>query len=408
MGGVRMISISAVLGFAGAMLMPSPGHAESQSRSERVLDNLQVIDFANQRQTGESAPLAKRMEFHKTPGVSMVVMDDTAIDWSRSFGLLKAGESAPVTERSIFQAGSVSKFITAVLVHHFVEEGLLDLDADVNRYLTSWKVPENEFTREKKVTLRYLLSHQAGMPSFPQMEQEARKPDPALPQILNGEKPALNPPAVPCYEPGTQWAYSNIGYAVVQLVLEDLTGKQLPQIAEEVLFEPLGMNSSFFSYPLEEELQPREAWAHDSQGQPRPPEQEGLARAMGGLLTTPGDMSKLVLEVMKAYQGDSTRIISPGTAGLLVSRQIKMPDAALGLPLSDGLGVFIDDTTDEVCFLHPGHNSPGTTFVVVAYPALGKGAVIAVNGNVGDRLYMEIIASLSMEYGWPSGQPFKR
>lgn len=388
--------------------MSSACDAESQSRRERVLDSLQVIDFPNGRQTDESAPLAARMEFYKTPGVSLVVMDDTAVDWSHASGLLKAGEPARVTEESIFQAGSVSKFVTAILVLRFVEDGLLDLDTDVNRYLTSWKVPENEFTRDGEVTLRYLLSHQAGMPSFPQTEQEPGQPDPALPQVLNGERPALNPPAVPVYEPGSQWAYSNIGYAVVQLVLEDLTGRQFPQIAEDVLFRPLGMNSSFFSYPLRDDLQRHEAWPHDSQGQPRPPEQEGPARAIGGLLTTPGDMARLTLEVMRAYQGDTTRIISQDTARLLVERQIKMPDAALGLPLSDGLGVFIDDTTDEVCFLHPGHNSPGTTFVVIAYPALGKGAVIAVNGNIGDRLYMEIVAGLAIEYGWPSGQPLKQ
>jgi len=372
------------------------------------MDNLQVIDFANGQQTGESAPLAERMEFYKTPGVSLVVIDSTAVDWSQQCGLLKADEPARVTEESVFQAGSVSKFVTSVVVLRFVEDGVLDLDADVNRYLTSWKVPESEFTTDRKVTLRHLLSHQAGMPSFPQLEQESGRPDPTLPQLLNGEAPALNPPAVPCYEPGSQWSYSNIGYAVVQLVLEDLTGKRFPQIVEDVLFRPLGMGSSSFTYPLAEGLRQHEAWPHDSQGQPRPPEQEGPARAVGGLMTTPGDMAKLVLEVMKAYQGDRGRIILPETAALMVTRQIKMPDAALGLPLSDGLGVFIDDTTDEVCFLHPGHNSPGTTFVVIAYPALGKGAVIAVNGNVGDRLYMEIVAGLAMEYGWPSGQPLKQ
>jgi hypothetical protein len=125
-------------------------------------------------------------------------------------------------------------------------------------------------------------------------------------------------------------------------------------------------------------------------------------------MTTPDDMAKLVLEVMGAYQGDAARVISPEAARLMVTRQVKMPDDALGLPLSDGLGVFIDDTTDEVCFLHPGHSSPGTVFVVIAYPALGHGAVIAANGNVGDRLYLEIIAALSQEYGWPSGRPYDR
>jgi CubicO group peptidase (beta-lactamase class C family) len=395
-------------GLVAAILPLLQGGASSDPRIARVLDNLKVIDFSTQTQTGESAPLAARMVFYKTPGVSVAVIRDNAVAWTRGAGVLKAGEPARVTPQSIFQAGSASKFVTAILILHFVEEGKLDLDSDVNRFLTSWKVPECEFTRNRKVTLRYLLSHQAGIPNVATIKQDAGQAEATLPQILSGAPPALTSPAVPEREPGTQWAYSNLGYTIIQLVLEDITGKPLPQIAEEVLFRPLGMSSSSFSYPLKNELRQFEAWPHDSQGQPRPPESDGLARAMGGLLTTPGDMATLTIEVMKAHQGQSKRIISPASARLLVSRQIKVPTEAMGLPLSNGLGVFIDDSTDELCFLHPGHNSPGTTFLVIAYPALGEGAVIAVNGNVGDRLYLELVASLSNEYNWPSGQPFRR
>jgi CubicO group peptidase (beta-lactamase class C family) len=385
-----------------------PSSGGEADRRSRVLNNLRVIDFSIPKQTGESAALAKRMEYYKTPGVSIAVIDDNAIEWSAGFGLLKAGEPAPVTEASIFQAGSVSKYVTAILVLHFVERGFLDLDADVNRYLKSWKVPESELTKHEKVTLRRLLSHQAGIQSVKNVTQEDGGPEATLAQVLAGEKPALNPPAVPVREPGSQWEYSNLGYAIIQLVLEDVTGRQLPQIAEEVLFRPLDMDRSSFAYPLRSDLQKHEAWPHGSDGQARKPEMDGSARSMGGLATTPEDLAKLTLEVMKAYQGRSTKVVSQKTARLLVTKQVEVPPAALGLPLGNGLGVFLDSSTEEVCFLHPGHNSPGTTFVVLACPALGKGAVIGVNGNVGDRLYLEILASLAVAYDWPVGQPFKR
>lgn len=401
----RIESVAFVLALvlAGSLLVTRPGIAKDNPRIERVLDNLQVIDFTIPKQTGESATLAERMAFYKIPGVSIALINDFAIEWEKGVGYLKAGDAARVDEKSVFQTGSVSKFVTAVLALHFVEKGLLDLDTDVNQYLSSWKIPENQFSKERKVTLRYLLSHQSGIPAQAQLEDSA-----SVLQILSGERPAKNPPAVPETEPGSQWNYSNIGYVVIQLILEEVTKKPFDQLAAEVIFKPLGMTSSSFSYPLPETLRKHEALPHGTDGSPRTPEQSGQARTPGGLLSTPQDMATLVLEVINAFLGKSDRVISPKTARLMLTKQVDVPPEALGMPLGNGLGVFIDTSTEEVCFLHPGHNSPGTTFVFVAFPSLGKGAVIAANGNLGDRLYLEILASLAIEYKWPSGQPFKR
>lgn len=381
-----------------------------ETAAGRVINNLQVIDNwqGMPRQNGESATLATRMEFYKTPGATIAVINNNEVEWAKGFGFLKAGDPAPVDENSIFETGSVSKFVTAIITLHFVEKGLLDLDSDVNRFLKSWKVPENEFTKNKKVTLRYLLSHQAGIPSSNLISSEEGQPLPGLPQILSGEKPALNPAAVPEFEPGSQWSYSNVGYIVIQMILEDVTGKPFPQIAEEIIFKPMKMRSSSFSYPLKEENKKREAMPHGSDGLPREPSLDGLAVTPGGLTTTSGDLAIFTIEIMKAWQGKSDKIISQKTAKLFVSRQIEVPIEAMGVPLSNGLGAFILNTTDEVSFVHPGHSYPGSTFMVVAYPALGKGAVIGVNGNVGDRLYLEIIAGLAIEYNWPGAQFFKQ
>jgi len=399
----KRIAVLQALGLAGSLLVTSPGFANGNPRVERVLNNLQVIDFSIPLQTGESATLAERMDFYKIPGVSIALINDFAVEWEKGVGFLKAGDSDRVDETSVFQAGSVSKFVTAVLVLHFVEKGMLHLDADVNRYLTSWKIPENQFTGEHKVTLRYLLSHQSGIPAQSQLEDSA-----SVLQILSGEKPAKNPPAVPETVPGSQWNYSNIGYVVIQLILEDLTGEPFDRLAEEVIFKPLGMTSSYFSYPLPESCRKLEAMPHGTDGSPGIPEQSGQARTPGGLLSTPHDMAIIVMEVMNAFLGKSGRIISQKTAAMMLARQIDVPPEALGVPLGNGLGVFIDTGTEEASFMHPGHNSPGTTFVFVCYPALGKGAVIAANGNLGDRLYLEILAGLCIEYNWPGGQLFKR
>ena len=109
--------------------------------------------------------LTERMEHYKTPGVSIAVINDNQIEWTKSYGTIDVNTGVPVTNETIFEAASTSKFLTAVLALHFVEQGVIDLNINVNNYLKSWHVPENEFTQEEKVTLHRLLTHQAGLPT---------------------------------------------------------------------------------------------------------------------------------------------------------------------------------------------------------------------------------------------------
>ena len=104
-----------------------------------------------------------RMAHHQVPGVSIAVIEDFELEWAKGYGFLELGGNQPVTADTLFQAGSVAKPVTAVAALHAVEQGLLDLDENVNGRLISWQVPENEYTAQADVTLRRLLSHTAGM-----------------------------------------------------------------------------------------------------------------------------------------------------------------------------------------------------------------------------------------------------
>ena len=92
------------------------------------------------------------MKLFKVPAVSVAVIDDYKIAWAKGYGVTQAGGSMPVTNKTLFQAGSISKPVTAAAALHLVEAGRLSLDQDVNQKLKSWKVPENEFTKQQKVT----------------------------------------------------------------------------------------------------------------------------------------------------------------------------------------------------------------------------------------------------------------
>jgi len=94
--------------------------------------------------------LASRMSDLKVPGVSIAVIHQGRIEWARGYGVTRVG-GPPVSADTLFQAASISKPVFALAVLHLVEGKKLDLDTDVNTYLKQWKLPENEFTRQKKV-----------------------------------------------------------------------------------------------------------------------------------------------------------------------------------------------------------------------------------------------------------------
>jgi len=341
--------------------------------------------------------LTERMEHYKVPGVSIAVINDYKIEWTKAYGTMDINTGTPVTTETIFEAASTSKFITAVLALHFVQKDLFDLDINVNNYLKSWQVPENEFTQDEKVTLRRLLIHQSGLPTT-NFGYDMNVGYPTLLGVLNGELPALNKPAMPEFVPGTQWQYSNIAYDVIQLLLEDVLGKPFQQIAEEIIFKPLGMNNSSFVYPLDIEKKKREAMPHDAEGISREPAMHLTALAHGGLTTTPTDLAKFTNEVMLSYQGNSEKIISQEMTRQLLNKELDLDPKMFGLPLSEGLGVFLMVEGKDYLFTHPGNNLPGLNCWLIGWPKRGTAVIIMTNGIKGEMLAMEIISAINKEY----------
>ena len=340
--------------------------------------------------------LASRMTALHVPGVSVAVIHDGKILWARGFGVTKLG-GAPVTENTVFQAGSISKPVTAMAVMHLVQAGRLNLDADINTYLKSWKVPENEFTAQKKVTLRGLLSHTAGVTvhGFPGYASGA--PVPTLVQVLNGEKPANTPAIRVNTTPGTLWRYSGGGYVITQQMLLDVTGQTFPAFMQATVLGPLGMTHSTYEQPLPAARQPDAATPYD---------QNGVAvvggahtypeMAPAGLWTTPSDLARYAIGVQKALTGQS-RVLSKPTAAEMVK------DVGMG-PLGHyGLGPELGGKPDHPWFAHRGVDE-GFVSNLVAYN-MGDGVVIMTNGMNGGQLGDEIQRTIARKYHWPDFAP---
>jgi CubicO group peptidase (beta-lactamase class C family) len=386
----------------GSILAQSNCH-QLQQKIINVENGLVEFKFGppDNSENSKTYSLSDRIDFYKVPGVSIAVINNNKIEWAKAYGTLNVDTGTPVTTESYFEAASTTKMLTSAVVLHFAGKGLIDLDSDVNMYLKSWKIPENEFTKEKKVTLRLLLTHQAGLPStnYPYEEDTT----PSLIQVLKGELPAQNKAAVVEYIPGSKWQYSNIGYDVIQLLLEDITNVPLPDLFKEIIFEPLQMNSSTLIYPLEIEFQKREALPHNKDGKVCEPSMHPSALGHGGLMTTPYDLALFTIELMYAYKGESDKVLSKEIIQKMFHPELDLDPAIFGVPLKEGLGVFLQNAEQIFSFGHPGDNYPGTTCWQMGVPSLGKGVVIMTNGANGFPVAMEIFSAIKKEFNWPEG-----
>ncbi|MGY0039672.1 serine hydrolase domain-containing protein [Pedobacter sp. NJ-S-72] len=152
-----------------------------------------------------------RMKHYGVPGLSIAVIKDSKIIWVKSYGVTDRETKRPVTDQTLFQAASISKPVSAYAALKEVERGKINLDEDVNSYLKSWKLPENEFTAKKKVSLKYILSHSAGLTASGFAGYAISDKVPTLLQVLNGATPA-NSGAIRVYkEPGVLLAIQEEG-----------------------------------------------------------------------------------------------------------------------------------------------------------------------------------------------------
>jgi CubicO group peptidase (beta-lactamase class C family) len=369
--------------------------AESGARIKRIENGL-LPAATIKGQAVQSMNLAERMKHYNVPGVSIAFFEHGKISWTRAYGLADVADGRPVTPETLFQSASISKPAAALGVLRLVQEGKLNLDEDVNLKLRSWKIPENEFTKGQKVTLRRILSHGAGMniQRFP--GYAAGEPLPTTVQILNGERPANTVPIRVDTVPGTIWRYSGGGYVAMQLLLSDVTGKPVPQLLDELVLRPIGMGHSTFEEPLPKNLWPSAATPYREDGKPVKGGWHTYPEITpAGLWTTPSDIARMAIEVQNEYAGKSNKILSREMMHQMLTHQKD----------DWGLGFALEAPGHKLRFSHGGSNE-GFRCTLQAYTeAPGQGIVIMTNGDQGWNLLNEVLRAVSKEYGWPDFQP---
>jgi CubicO group peptidase (beta-lactamase class C family) len=398
---LRVFAVLPVL-LAASAAQPAPTSsaqkdlAAIEARIARVENGL-LPAFVVAGQPLPTKPLAQRMSDLKIPGVSIAVINNGAIEWAKGYGTTETGTGGPVTPHTLFQAASISKPVAALAALRLVEQGKLSLDEDVNAKLTSWKVPENDFTKTEKVTLRRLLSHSAGLTVHGFGGYAADAPVPTLVQVLDGAKPANSDAVRVDVVPGKIWRYSGGGYTVAQQLMMDVTGRPFPALMVELVLKPVGMDDSTYDQPLPEARRGAAAGGHTSDGKLLPGRYHTYPEmAAAGLWTTPTDLAKFLLEIERARRGASA-VLSQARALEMTTAQ--KPGYGLGLSL-DGLG-------KTASFGHGGSNE-GFKCQMAAFFEGGRGAVIMTNGDRGGFLAGEVLQAIAREYDWPAFQPVEK
>ncbi len=374
-------------------------HAQANSIEERIrrVENGLLFTIAIKGQPPRGMNLLERMKHYKVPGVSVAVIDNSSISWARGYGHREAGADKPVTTDTLFQAASISKPVAVTAALRLIEQGRLSLDEDVNLKLKSWKVSENEFTKEQKVTIRRLTSHSAGLTVHGFPGYAADKPIPSVVQILNGEPPANTRAVRVDTVPGTKWRYSGGGTTVLQQLLIDTTGKTFPQLMREIVLSKAGMRESTYEQPLPEARREQAATGHRPDGEKIKGNFHTYPEmAAAGLWTTPTDLARFAIEIQKSKAGKS-RLLSKRMVDEMLTRQ--SGDYGLGVGLAgEGRGHQ---------FSHGGSNE-GFRCIMVAYSETGKGVVVMTNSDNGGQLMSEIVRAVAHEYGWPDYKPAER
>jgi CubicO group peptidase (beta-lactamase class C family) len=327
------------------------------------------------------------MHKENIPGLSIAVVDHGEVVWAQGFGYRDVAKRLPVDADTQFQAGSISKPVTAVGVLRLKESGQLDLDKDVNGYFKGWHLHSK--WPDKPVTLRLLLCHRAGMVPHGFIGFRETRHPPSLSEVLSRHY-FLNGPVKVRYPPGAEFRYSGGGYCVIQKVMEDVTSEPFEEVMRKTLLEPLQMNRSQFQQPPLEQETGNTArgygWmktvAYGGRWGVFPP------KAAAGLWTTPQDLARFLVAVQRAKSGEAAGPISPATAEQFLEPQFDD---------SMGMGIFLDGEGDHRGFFHAGENL-GYFAHFGAGVSNGHGWVIMTNAQK-DR-FDPIVKAVAQEFGW--------
>lgn len=339
--------------------------------------------------------IEERMEHYGVPGVSIAVIHNGEIAWAKAYGIMDKESKSPVTSETLFQAASISKPVSAYGALTLVEQGKIDLNEDINTYLESWKLPENEFTMAKSVTLKNLLNHSAGVTVHGFWGYSPGLPVPSLIEVLNGTPPANSGAIFVDKTPEESYRYSGGGYNIIQQMMIDMEGKPFPEIMTELVLQPLAMSHSTYDQPLQGDDLKMAATGYLPDGTMTAGKRHTYPEmAPAGLWTTAEDLALFAIAIQDGIKGKGQNGLSQEMTTTMLTPFVED---------RTGLGIFLNESKGDIYFSHGGWNE-GFSSELVAHKDKGYGVVVMTNSNHPDFI-SELIRAVALTYEWDNYFP---
>ena len=351
------------------------------------------------------------------PGASVALIEDSRIVASRHFGYADVAGKRPLQEDTLFQIASISKSLAAWGVMKLVEQGQLDLDAPVEQYLTRWQFPASNFD-SKAVTARLLLMHFAGTSlsgcggtpydtTWYTVEDILYGRTPALDesQVAYANKWGLDPesygkPVQLIHQPGSKFEYSGGGFTILELLVEELSGRDFTTFMSEEILQPLGMSESTFE--LRPEQRPRVAVPYSDALEPITLYRTN-GKAAGGMYSNISELAMFACAGMTGPNGEPAGrgVLTPASIAEM-HRPDRYAETAMDFEFFTGLGHYVVDLGDIRAIQHTGGN-PGWRTVYTIVPRGKVGFVCLINSAGGNDLWMDLIGQWSATFMQAAG-----
>jgi CubicO group peptidase (beta-lactamase class C family) len=314
-------------------------------------------------------------------GAVVVIVKNGRIFFSNGYGYADVKARKPVSpDSTLFRPGSISKTFTWTAVMQLVEQGKINLDADVNDYL-DFSIPH---TFGKPVTMRDLMTH---TPGFEEVIKDLMvdRPDelPLLQPFVTAHRPNQ------IYAPGTIPAYSNYGADLAGYIVQRVSGLPFEEYVQKNIFRPLGILHGTYVQPLPESLKPMMSNGYELASEdPKPFELVPPAPAPDGSLSITGiDMAPFMIAHLQDGQYGTTRILQPQTAEMMHARQFSMDSALNGMALG-----FYEENRNGLRII--GHGGDLNYFHSDMHLVLEKGLGFFVSYNSLGKGEMDVRAAL--------------
>lgn len=326
-----------------------------------------------------AALLPHLMKKHNVPGAAVVEIRGHRIAAETYRGVLDATQSEAVDAHTIFEAASMTKPLAAYAALKLVEQGKLDLDRPLNKYLPKPYLPNEPM--HAKITARMVMTHTSGFPNW-----RPKPPNDTTLKVM--------------HEPGTAFRYSGEGFQFLQRAMEAITGTDLESHMQSTLLWPLGMSRSSLIWQADRAA--NAAAGHDANGKLKENRRHySHPNAAFTLYCTPRDYAAFVLEIMKSDRGAEHSLkaetinlmlepASPPTGRALLARQGRTGEGEIRY----GLGWQIEPTPSGPRVRHSGSNGTGFRSYVEFDPARGDGIIIMTNAEGGANLWKELVEAV--------------